>query len=231
MATTNVFQKLQTARVKFLESHVDKTGKHLQLEYKYFSLDDIVPTAESIFNELGLIMTTCIADGIATARVYNTDKADEYVDFILPFTPISPIVSNSGKMVTNEMQATGASITYIRRYLWLTVLDIVEPDEIDSGTLEHKPATPATAEHKPPATPQQRAEIKQELTAPPTDAAQEDKVTELKNLLKELMSLDNKQETFVQTIALKTEGFSKVTAAQCDEIIKGVKEMIEGYKK
>ena len=229
MATTNVFQKLQTARVKFLECHVDKTGKHLQLEYKYFSLDDIVPTAESIFSELGLIMTTCIADGIATARVYNTEKPEECIDFIIPFTPISPIVSNSGKMVTNEMQATGASITYIRRYLWLIVLDIVEPDEIDNGTLGNKPDP--TAEHKPPATPQQRAEIKQELTAPPTDAAQEDKVTELKNLLKELMSLDNKQETFVQTIALKTEGFSKVTAVQCDEIIKGVKKMIEGYKK
>lgn len=229
MATTskNVFQKLQQARTEFLLNKIDKSGKHMQLEYKYFSLDDIVPTATRIFNDIGLTTTICIADGIATARVFNSDKPEECTDFILPFTPISPIVSNSGKMVTNEMQATGASITYIRRYLWLTILDIVEPDEIDSGELGH--TKPTVTEHKAPATAEQRAEIKKELTAPPIDSASEEQVAELKKLLKELMSLDEKQEAFVQDIALKTEGFSKITAEKCDKLIKGVSEMIAAY--
>ena len=33
-STMNVFQKLQLARVRFLEAGVDKSGKHMKLEYK-----------------------------------------------------------------------------------------------------------------------------------------------------------------------------------------------------
>ena len=57
----------------------------------------------------------------------------------LPYTPIAPIVSNAGNQVINEMQATGSSITYIRRYLWQLVLDIVEHDSIDSGEFDTTP--------------------------------------------------------------------------------------------
>ena len=55
-STMNVFKKLQLARVRFLEAGVDKSGKHMKLEYKYFELADIVPKAEQIFLEIGLMM-------------------------------------------------------------------------------------------------------------------------------------------------------------------------------
>ena len=45
-STMNVFKKLQLARVRFLEAGVDKSGKHMKLEYKYFELADIVPKAD-----------------------------------------------------------------------------------------------------------------------------------------------------------------------------------------
>ena len=51
-STMNVFKKLQLARVRFLEAGVDKSGKHMKLEYKYFELADIVPKAEQIFLEI-----------------------------------------------------------------------------------------------------------------------------------------------------------------------------------
>lgn len=54
--TTNVYQKLLTARAKFLEANVEKTGKNMHLSFKYFELEDIVPTAIRIFNEVGLIV-------------------------------------------------------------------------------------------------------------------------------------------------------------------------------
>lgn len=54
-ANLNVYQKLLAARAKFLESDVQKTGKNMPLSFKYFELDDIVPTATRIFSEVGLI--------------------------------------------------------------------------------------------------------------------------------------------------------------------------------
>lgn len=229
--TMNVYQKLQHARVKFLESGVDKSGKHIKLEYKYFELADIVPNAERIFLEVGLAMIPMIEGDKATARVVDSERPSDYIDFVAPYTPVSPIISNAGNMVTNEMQATGSSITYIRRYLWQLVLDIVEHDSIDSGEYDTHltPAPPATK--KQPVTLEERKEIKKELTDAPADAASEEKVATLKDLLRKLKGLDAEQEQFTQTIAMKTEGFSKISTKQCDMLIASVKDTLAGYEK
>ncbi len=231
-STMNVFQKLQLARVRFLEAGVDKSGKHMKLEYKYFELADIVPKAEQIFLEIGLMMVPSMYGDKATARVYNVSDPEDYIDFVAPYTPIAPIVSNAGNQVTNEMQATGSSITYIRRYLWQLVLDIVEHDSIDSGEYDTPPA-PAPAPvvtKKPPVTTEERKEIKAELTSVPAGAASTEKVMELKGLLKKLLEVDAEQENFVQTVAMKTEGFSKIEADKCDALIEGVNNMLAGYE-
>ena len=222
-----VFQKLQLARVRFLSAGVEKSGKHMKLEYKYFELADIVPMAEKIFFEVGLLMVPSIHGDTATARVYNVNDPEDYIDFVAPYTPIVPIISNAGNQVTNEMQATGSSITYIRRYLWQLVLDIIETDSIDSEEHDLPPTLAPTK--KAPVTTQQRQEIKAELTSAPAGAASAEKVGELKGLLKKLLSLDSDQEEFVQQIALKTAGFSQITAEQCDTLIAGVNDMMSGY--
>lgn len=144
--------------------------------------------------------------------------------------PLPPIVSNAGNQVTNEMQATGSSITYIRRYLWQLVLDIVEHDSIDSGEFDTTPAPAPAVTKKPPVTTEQRQEIKKELTGAPAGAATEEQVSTLKSLLKKLMDIDAEQEQFVQTIAMKTEGFSKIEADKCDALIEGVNDMLAGYE-
>lgn len=230
-STMNVFQKLQLARVRFLEAGVDKSGKHMKLEYKYFELADIVPKAEQIFLEIGLIMIPSICGDKASACVYNVNDREDFIDFVAPYTPIEPIISSrTGEQVTNNMQVTGSSITYIRRYLWQLVLDIVEHDSIDSGEFDTTPAPAPTVTKKPPVTTEQRQEIKKELTGAPAGAATEEQVGTLKSLLKKLMDIDAEQEQFVQTIAMKTEGFSKIEADKCDALIEGVNNMLAGYE-
>ena len=76
---------------------------------------------------------------------------------------------------------------------------------------------------------EQRKKIKTELTSPPAEAADESSVGDLKAVLKKLLELDSEQESFVQSIAMKTEGFSKITKDQCDQLIAGVKEMLAAY--
>lgn len=234
-STMNALAKLQQARLKFLQAGVKKTGKNIHLEFMYFELQDIVPTAEAIFTEVGLLMVPTFGKETATAKVYNCDDRDEDpVVFEAPFTQIAPIISNTGKVVTNEMQALGSSLTYMRRYLWQLVLDIIEADSIDntSGGDENEDApTPAPKKtRKAPITQEQRQEIKSELTSPPTGAASEEKIGTLKSLLKKLMEIDPEQESFVQSVAVKTEGFTKITADVCDQFITGVKDMLANYE-
>lgn len=236
-STMNVLAKLQQARLKFLQAGVKKTGKNIHLEFMYFELQDIVPSAESIFSEVGLLMVPTFGKEFATAKVYNVDDREEDpIVFEAPFTQIAPIVSNTGKVVTNEMQALGSSITYMRRYLWQLVLDIIESDSIDNtsgaddATDSPSPVPTPKPTKKPPVTQEKRQEIKTELTSPPSDSASEEQIKGLKSKLKELMEIDPEQESFVQSVAVKTEGFTKITSDACAQLIAGVTEMLTAYE-
>ena len=242
----NVRQKLAKARLYFLNQKVQKSGKNMHLEFKYFELEDIVPPALRIFARVGLTTSIQFTNEMAMMNVYNVDNLEEApLVFVVPYREVKPIISNQGKEVTNPMQALGSSITYLRRYLWMAVLDITEPDDVDA-TLgsddntdepnefaeEAAAAAPATKkgkkEKKVPATTAEREEAKKELTGA-DGAASEEQIAELKTLCRDLMDKDEEQEEFVQQIALKTDGFTNIAASACAELCKNIAEIISQY--
>lgn len=222
----NVYQKLLAARAKFLEADVQKTGKNMHLSFKYFELDDIVPTATRIFSEVGLIPIVNFTADVATMTIVNTDNPwEETIKFEAPFNQIAPIVSNAGKQATNEMQALGSSITYMRRYLYMIALDICESDSFDANV--GKPVTPPQTAPTPPATPEQRQEVKAELTAP-ADNATALQIKGLKAVLKKLKDADPSKEEMIAQIAVQTEGFTVISKADCEALITRITAMLEG---
>ena len=221
----NVYQKLIGAREMFLNADVQKTGKNMHLAFKYFELDDIVPAATRIFNEVGLIGIVNFTDTTATITIVNTDNPEDTVAFVSPFNQISPIISNEGKAATNEMQALGSSITYMRRYLYMLALDICESDSIDANI--GKPV--ALSEKKAPATPEKREEIKENLTAP-ADNATPLQIKGLKAVLKKLKAADSSKEDMINTLAVQTQGFTVISKADCEKLIEKVNEMLAEVK-
>ena len=233
-STLNVFQKLQAARLKFLQAGVKKTGKNMHLEFTYFELADIVPAAETIFSEVGLLGVTSFYGDEAVMHVFNVNDPEEKpIGFSAPFTKIQPIITNSGKQATNEMQALGSSITYMRRYLWQLALDIIEADSIDPmiGAVSDTATVTTATKKAAPATKGERAEIKKALTTTPTLAhASKEQIDSLKRVLGELLTLDPDQEEFVQKVAMETNAFSKLDGTSCDQLISHVQAMIDSYK-
>ena len=231
--TANVYQKLIEAREKFLTSEINQSGKNMQLSFKYFELKDIVPTITHIFKDLGLLAVARFSDTVATLTIVNTDNPEETIDFPVPFNQIQPIVSNAGKQVTNDMQALGSSITYMRRYLYLIAMDICVNDEIEPSidrNTNNQSATAtasAPAEKKAPATAEQRQEVKQELTAPAENASAL-QIKGLKNVLKKLKEADPSKEELIAKIAVQTEGFTVISKADCEALIERITGMLEG---
>lgn len=223
----NVYQKLIKAREQFLNSDIQKTGKNMHLSFKYFELDDIVPTATRIFATVGLVGVTNFTSDIATMTIVNTDTPEDTVTFTAPFNQIAPIVSNAGKQATNEMQALGSSITYMRRYLYMMALDICESDSIDANIGEGETPSAPPAEKKAPATPEKRQEVKKELTAP-KDNATALQIKGLKAVLKKLKAADPDKEELIAKIAVETDGFTKISKSDCEELINRITAMLEG---
>lgn len=247
--TMNVRQKLAKARLYFLNQKVQKSGKNMHLEFKYFELEDIVPPAIRIFARVGLTTNIEFTDDKAVMSVFNADNIEEApMTFTVPYREVKPIVSNQGKEVTNPMQALGSSITYLRRYLWMAVLDITEPDDVDAslGSTDNteetsefaeeaaaaEAAAPAKADKKgkkkAPATAAERKQAKEELTSA-DGAASEEQIANLKTLCKDLMEKDEAQEDFVQQIVMKTDGFTNITASACTALCQNLEEIISQY--
>lgn len=223
----NVYQRLLTARAKFLEADVQKTGKNMHLSFKYFELDDIVPSAIRIFNEVGLIPIVNFTADTATMNIVNTDNPEDTVSFVAPFNQIAPIVSNTGKQATNEMQALGSSITYMRRYLYMMALDICESDSIDANIGKGEDNAPAAEAQKAPATPQQRQAVKEDLTAKDGNATAL-QIKGLKAVLKKLKEADPSKEEMIANIAVQTQGFTVISKSDCEAMINRINEMLEG---
>ena len=226
--TMNVYQKLLKARATFLKSEVTKSGKNMQLAFKYFELDDIVPIATRIFEEIGLISIVSFSEDIARMTITNIDNPEEMILFTAPFKPLEPIVSNTGKKATNEMQALGSSITYMRRYLYMIALDICEPDEIDSGLLGTAPVATPT-----PTTVVNNVQASAPTEKPLTNAdgnASEIQIKQLKEVLKKLKDADPSHEDTITEIAVKTKGFTVISKADCETITLWAVEALKEVK-
>lgn len=223
-STMNVWAKLLAARAEFYTVGAKKTGKNLHAEFKYFELEDIVPVAEPIFKKHGLLFMTRFSQDTATGLVINKDNVEEVIIFTIPLI----FISEPAKFRMNEVQGVGAAVTYYRRYLYMLVLDLVESDGFDSQDGSKNLSNEEPEPPKKPATVEERKAAKKELTsdAKPASAAG---IKELKALLKKLLACDSDQEEFVQSVAIKTDNFKKLTETKLNSLIEGVKSMISEY--
>ena len=123
----NVYQKLNEARAKFHKKALKKSGHNKFAGYNYFELGDFVIPAIEIFNEVGLTSIIRFGKEIAEFIVVNVDKPEEIIVFTSP-------MSEANLKGCHPVQNLGAVQTYISRYLWVSVLHIVEHDALDATT-------------------------------------------------------------------------------------------------
>jgi hypothetical protein len=132
-AWKGVYRKLMAARIELQCRKLSKSGHNKFAGYQYFELGDFLPVIQEIFNSLGLCGV--ISYGKHEAWLTITDMEDG--SFISVCSPMSTAALKG----CHEVQNLGAVQTYIRRYLWVTALEIVEHDALDATTGKEKPAS------------------------------------------------------------------------------------------
>ena len=122
----NVYQKLNLAREKFHSAEIKKSGHNKFANYYYFELADFVVPALKIFKEVGLTSVIRFETDIATMEIVNNEKPEDRIYITSP-------MSEASLKGCHPVQNLGAVETYVRRYLWVTALEIVEHDGLDSS--------------------------------------------------------------------------------------------------
>ena len=210
----NIYYKLGLARELFLKENVKKTGVNRYAEFKYFTLEDIIPVKTRLFNEIGLLDFISFGTDVATLTLVNMDNPDEFIEFMSP-------IKEDESLIKNPIQKLGAVETYIRRYLYMLVLDIVEADTVDAVSdkpvdEDGKKAT-TTKKNNRPATTEERAEVKEELINQDGNAT-DTQIKAIKNGLKKLREKNDTYEPYIKDVLKKIKSGMTKTEAE-DQLI------------
>lgn len=127
----SVHKKLMQARMTLQSTKLRKTGANKFAGYSYFELGDFLPTVQQIFSELGLCGIVSFGPEVATLTIIDTDGGGS--------VEITSPMSSAALKGCHEVQNLGAVQTYLRRYLWVTAMEIVEHDALDATTGAQKP--------------------------------------------------------------------------------------------
>ena len=120
-----VHKKLMEARILLQQAPLKKSGHNKFAGYSYFELGDFLPTINQIFYKVGLCGV--VSFGKEVAQLCITDVEDNSVICIT-----SPMAEANLKGC-HPIQNLGAVETYTRRYLWVSAMEIVEHDALDSS--------------------------------------------------------------------------------------------------
>ena len=132
----SIYLKLAEARKEFHSMNLKKSGKNKFAGYSYFELADFVVPGLTCLANHGLVPIVSFGAETATMTVYDTESDASFV--------IGSPMAEANLKGCHPIQNLGATQSYIRRYLWLALLEIVEHDAIDSApAAEPVPARPA----------------------------------------------------------------------------------------
>jgi hypothetical protein len=154
---SNIYGKLAQARSDFHKLELKKTGYNKFAGYPYFELGDfLIPAMECLMNN-GLVTLPPVFTkkrAILTLKEIDGDGEIKLESPMIEAEYIQTATANDGtekvlKMVAganlkgcHPIQNLGAVETYQRRYLWVSLMEIVEHDALDAttGADDKKPA-------------------------------------------------------------------------------------------
>lgn len=122
----SVHKKLMEARIQLQNTKLSKSGHNKFAGYQYFELGDFLPAINEIFNNLGLCGIVSFGNDSASLTITDIETSTE----IKIFSPMA----EANLKGCHPIQNLGAAQTYLRRYLWVTAMEIVEHDALDATT-------------------------------------------------------------------------------------------------
>ena len=120
-----VHKKLMDARILLQQAPLKKSGHNKFAGYSYFELGDFLPTINQIFSRVGLCGVVSFDKELATLTITDYDDNTEI--------KLTSPMAEANLKGCHPIQNLGAVETYTRRYLWVSAMEIVEHDALDSS--------------------------------------------------------------------------------------------------
>lgn len=204
---SNIYEKIQFAKEEILKANLKKSWKNQFAGYDYFELSDFLPFIVQTCNKFWLFTSVSFNETTATLKVVNCEKTDEVVEITSPMKELE-------LKGCNQIQALWGVETYQRRYLYMSLFDIVENDMFDATTTEEK-SEPKTVKEKLQQMNKEEAPKTLKRFFEHIDKVSPDNKNELKRLLEQWRFL------------YKSEYYSEEEKQKIQEVSVWIKELLE----
>lgn len=207
-----------------------RSGEDADKSFQFIQLSDFIKDAYAYSEELGILpMVSEVIGDKAVMTIYDATKeiADQP-------NPLKIEISSSRTSGLGEMQGIGSQITFSRRYLWMTFLDLCARDELDEGVYNEEIEKAIIEQEKAEET---KTEVK-ETPQKPTDNTKPVKVEPVKAAKVEKpapkMKAEEKIEPVAEPVMPATETTAKAEerpyAELTDEDLNEQVQMMLNYK-
>lgn len=126
----NIYKKISELKKEFSTIEVKKSGKNAHLGFKYHELSDFLGIIAHLNVKYGVAEHISIDNQQATLTLTNVDEPSEQIKVSVPFVMADMQTKN------DSIQKLGATLTYLRRYLYVQAYAITEHDVIDAQNLK-----------------------------------------------------------------------------------------------
>jgi hypothetical protein len=164
MTDKSIYEKLADARAEFHSLKLEKTGFNPHGKFKYFELGDFLIPAMNCLREQRLVAFCSFnaEEASITCHDFDSDKCIVIMSPMVTGRYEKVIADKEGNQLGTFIADQGASLpgshpiqnlggveTYQRRYLWVSLMEIVEHDALDPTIgADDKPKGTTTATRK-----------------------------------------------------------------------------------
>lgn len=123
----NIFEKINKVRTEILKQSLTKDKKGYS--YNYIDLPQIEPVITEECSKVGLLTIVDFPDNRAVMRIFDTEYKDGGLSSFEISVPCDySLVDIKG---SQPIQKVGGMMTYMRRYLYMTLFAISEHDAVE----------------------------------------------------------------------------------------------------
>lgn len=132
----NVHEKLAEVNMALFGIQIPKSGHNKHKGFKYHELEDMIPPVTKECYNQRLSLEFPYADDVAILKIVNLDNPKKYIVYRLSFPELVVEEKNPNNKL---IQAYGADITYLQRYLLklafpaLSDKDVIDMDETQTN--------------------------------------------------------------------------------------------------
>lgn len=126
----NIYKKITDLKLELSQLEVKKSGQNKHLGFKYHELGDFLGVIAQLNTKYGIAEFVSVGKEVSSLTLTNTEEPSESIVVRVPtvFADMQP--------KNDSIQKLGATLTYLRRYLYIQAYAITEHDVVDAQNLK-----------------------------------------------------------------------------------------------